>query len=34
MVEERCKSIDPELRPVGEAHEAACILVGTRSVSP
>jgi oligopeptide/dipeptide ABC transporter ATP-binding protein len=28
MVEERCRSVDPELRPVGEAHEAACILVG------
>ena len=33
MVEERCKSIDPELRPVGEAHEAACILVGAPSPS-
>jgi len=28
MVEERCRTVDPELRPVGEAHEAACILVG------
>jgi peptide/nickel transport system ATP-binding protein len=28
MVEERCKTVDPELRPAGRGQEAACILVG------
>ena len=28
VVEERCLTIDPELREAGERHRAACVLVG------
>ncbi len=28
VVQERCRSIDPELVPAGPAHRAACVLVG------
>jgi oligopeptide/dipeptide ABC transporter ATP-binding protein len=32
LVEERCRTVDPQLRSVGEDHEAACILVGAPSL--